>query len=65
MLATAICILSGIILLCVGVIAYLVIALTMAWDRIQEDIEGGLDIPPIKWDYTVESGWVDAESEDE
>ena len=62
-MVTAICILSGVVLLCIVVIAYLALGLMMAVEQINEFNAPEVNLPPIKWDYSRESGWVDAEGE--
>lgn len=62
-MVTAIAILSGVCLLLVLVVVALAVGLSMAVAQINDMSE--VKLPDIKWDYTVEGGWVDAEVEDD
>lgn len=63
-MVTAIAIMGGVCLLSLGFTAYFAFALFVANDKLREKERKSLDVPPIKWDYTRETGWVDAEVED-
>jgi hypothetical protein len=63
-MVTAIAIMGGVCLLSLGVTAYLTYALFVVSEELREKERKSLDVPPIKWDYTRETGWVDAEVED-
>ena len=62
-MAIALSIVSGVLLLAILVIVVLSAALMMAVEQINEQNSPVIDIPPIKWDYSRETGWVDAEVE--
>lgn len=64
-MATAICILSGVLLLLLGVCVFLATSLYLTTEELKYRARKGLQIPePVRWDYTRETGWVDAEVED-
>ena len=60
-MTTALCIMGGVILLAILVIIVLAVALMMAVEQINLQQSQDLEVPPIKWDYSAEQGWVDAE----
>lgn len=62
-MVTAIAILSGVCLLLVLAVAALAAGLSMAVAQINDMSE--VQLPDIKWDYSVKDGWVDAEVEDD
>ena len=47
------------------IIIVLSAALMVAVEQINHESKTELDVPPIKWDYSVEDGWVDAEVEND
>lgn len=62
-MVTAICIMSGVCLLLIGVCAYLACALFLTNELLRQKERKNLDIPdPVVWDYTKEGGWVDGQS---
>ena len=64
-MAIAVAIMGGVLLLAILVIVVLSAALLMAVEQINEQTNPKMDIPPIKWDYSRETGWVDAEVTEE
>jgi hypothetical protein len=62
-MVTAIAILSGVCLLLVLAVVALAAGLSMAVAQIND--MDAVKLPPIKWDYTVKDGWVDAEVEED
>ncbi len=63
-MVTAIAILSGACLLLVLLSLVLAFALSLAVAELNDSREDEMNLPNIKWDYTSENGWVDAEAED-
>lgn len=64
-MATAIAILCGVCLLLTLVCCVLAVTAAMAVAEVNEMKHTELDVPPIKWDYSREMGWVDAELEED
>lgn len=62
-MAIALTIVSGVLLLAILVIVVLAAALMMVVEENRAWDEPTIDIPPIKWDYSRETGWVDADVE--
>lgn len=64
-MATAIAILSGVCLLLVLLSCVLAFALALTTAELNDIRSETLNVPEVNWDYTRESGWVDAEVEDD
>ena len=62
-MVTTIIILGAVLFLAALTVIVLSAALMVAVEQINAQNTNELDVPPIKWDYTTESGWVDAEVE--
>lgn len=62
-MVTTIIILGAVLFLAALTVIVLSAALMVAVEQINGQNTNELDVPPIKWDYTTESGLVDAEVE--
>lgn len=60
MMGTAIAILIGLCLLLLGAVGFL-LSLVQEYDRREKRYYNPVDVPPVKWDYTKDGGWVDAD----
>ena len=62
-MAATIIILGAVLFIAALIIIVLSAALMVAVQQINAQNAPKLDVPPIKWDYSAESGWVDADVE--
>lgn len=62
---SAIIILGIVLAVAIAAIVVLSAALMLAVEQINQESKPDLELPPLDWDYTIDTGWVEAEVEED